>query len=214
MEKEEIPLKKRLFALLVAIMVMVSGLSVYAADTNSAGSIVSYKNIAIKVSNTTYNGKAQTAKVSVTATGVYANGKEAGKIKVASYSVSNNKHTAAGTYTLRVKGTGAVKFNKTVSWTISKASNPVKITTGGKYANTIIRKFSKNKARTFDLSGMVKNSKGSWTASCNSKYITNSGSNVWKIKKGTPKGTYYITITVKGDKNHKATTKRIRIVVK
>ena len=203
-------MKKRLFALAVAIMVMVASLSVSAA-TNSASGATTYTDIKVTVTNVTFNGSQQTAKVKVTAVAVGADGTYLGTVtlKTAQYTLSNAQKTNAGTYKVTVKGKNGVSFNKTVNWTINKKANPVYLTKS-QYSKT----YSKKYTRKVDLRGTVKNFKGSWTSSCASKYFTKTATGVWKIKAGTPKGTYTIKINVTGNKNHKAATKNIKVVVK
>ena len=129
---------------------------------------------------------------------------------------------SAGTYTIIVKGQGCYTGSVSTEYAISRADNPVTVTSTAKKVKLSA---VKKKAQTVaPLS--LKNAQGkkafkvtTWTTKKAKKYFTvNANSGKVTAKKGTPKGTYkfVVKVTAKGDSNYKAksVSKTVKILVK
>jgi hypothetical protein len=152
----------------------------------------------------TYNGKAQTVKVTnVTRDGV--------EITEDDYTVSGaTKATDAGknTVTVTLKGNYSGSAKKT--WTIAKAKQTIKVSPASK---TFKAKKVAKKAQSFTIK--VTGAKGTKTFKSSSKKVTVSKAGKVTVKKGTKKGTYKITVSAKATKNYNAAaSKTVKVVVK
>lgn len=118
------------------------------------------------------------------------------------YAVAGGKEYTSTTASFKTTGT-APSTKKTV-----KKAQPMKVTPTAKtYKASALKK----KAKSFTYK--ITKAQGRLTWSSNSRYVTLSGSKI-KIKKGTPKGTYKITIRAAGNSKYKAGSKVITIRVK
>jgi hypothetical protein len=151
-----------------------------------------------------YTGKAQKPTVTVKVDGV--------TVPSSHYTVSYSNNTKVGTAKVTIKATSKATYisgSVTKTFTITKAANPLTVSPTSKKL-TVAK--CKKKAQTFT----IKTSKAQGTVSyksSNTKYVTVSKGKV-TVKKGTPKGTYKITVTAKGSGNYKSGSKTVTITVK
>lgn len=157
-----------------------------------------------------YTGKDEVLKITV-------NGKEL--VEDTDFVIDGQQPTAAGSYTLKIKGIGLYQGDATIAYTITKASKPVyKLNkkTEKKLAKGFKAKKLKNKSKKIKLkvksdgkvvSYKVKGKKAK-------KWVKVSKKGVVTLMKGIKKGTYKIRVKIKGTDNFKKGTKTIKIVVK
>jgi hypothetical protein len=151
-----------------------------------------------------YTGKAQKPTVTVKVDGV--------TVPSSQYTVSYSNNTKVGTAKVTIKATSKATYisgSVTKTFTITKAANPLTVSPTSK-SFTIAN--CKKKAQTFT----IKVSKAQGTVSYksnNTKYVTVSKGKV-TVKKGTPKGTYKITVTAKGNGTYNSGSKTVTITVK
>jgi hypothetical protein len=151
-----------------------------------------------------YTGKAQKPTVTVKVNGV--------TVPSSQYTVSYSNNTKVGTAKVTIKATSKATYisgSVTKTFTITKATNPLTVSPTSKKL-TVAK--CKKKAQTFT----IKVSKAQGTVSyksSNTKYVTVSKGKV-TVKKGTPKGTYKVTVTAKGNGNYKSGSKTVTITVK
>ena len=207
---------KKVMALVLAAAMMVPTIAV---DTFATASETKTDVASVSVSATgpskTYNKKAQ----SVTA----ANFKLSKSVGTVSAISGTTKATKAGTYTvtLTVKGSGQYTGTKAIkaTWKIKKAATKITTSIASKTF-----KYSKTKKKLQYVNIKVKASSGvkvTYKTSSSKIFVKrscvhNSKSNVlcFHAKKGTKKGTYYVTLTAKSNANYLKATKKIKIVVK
>jgi hypothetical protein len=160
--------------------------------------------VTLAKTSVTYTGKAQKPTVTVKITGV--------TVPSSQYTVSYSNNTKAGTAKVTIKAaTNAtyVSGNVTKTFTITKAANTLTVSPTSK-SLTVAK--CKKQAQTFTIK--VKNAKGTVSyKSSKTKYVTVSKGKV-TVKKGTPKGTYKVTVTAKGNSNYKSGSKKVTITVK
>jgi hypothetical protein len=160
--------------------------------------------VTLSKTSVAYTGKAQKPAVTVKVNGV--------TVPSSQYTVSYSNNTKVGTAKVTIKATSKATYvssSVTKSFTITKAANPLTVSPGSK-SLTVAK--CKKKAQTFT----IKVSKAQGTVSYKSsktKYVTVSKGKV-TVKKGTPKGTYKITVTAKGNGNYKSGSKNVTITVK
>lgn len=193
---------KRIVAVLLAVMLMAPA-AVNAASPSVKKTSISNKKATATV---TYNAKKQTPKT------VVIGGKKltVGKDCV----VSNKKYTKSGKYVLTVKGIGKYSGKTDLVFYIKKAKQNIRTSVEQKsYKASALKKKGKSfnlktkataKTITYKVSG-AKNA---------AKYVKVSKAGKVTIKKGIKKGIYKITIKAKATKNHVATTKTIRVIIK
>ncbi|MGN8888328.1 leucine-rich repeat domain-containing protein [Blautia sp. HCP28S3_G10] len=135
------------------------------------------------------------------------------------YTSSNSKVkvSSAGKVTVPKKFAGKVKItiktgkvSKTVTLTVKKAANPMKIV---KKNQKVKASAVKKKAKTFRIKVTKAQGKVSYKSS-NSKYVKVSGKGKVTVKKGCPKGTYKITVTAKGKGIYNKKSKTLTVRVK
>jgi uncharacterized Zn ribbon protein len=160
----------------------------------------------VTVGSATYTGKAQTAKITVKTA--------AGNTLTANtdYTVTNASKTAAGTYTVTISGKGNYSGSQKVNFTIKKAAQSV--TASAKKNSFGVAALKKAAATTTITVSGVKGDAAVQYTSSNSKYVTVTKAGKVTLKKGTPKGTYKVTVSIGATTNYKATTKTISITVK
>ena len=157
-----------------------------------------------------YTGKDEVLKITV-------NGKEL--VEGTDFVIDGQQPTAAGSYTLKIKGIGLYQGDAIIAYTITKAGKPVyKLNkkTEKKLAKGFKAKKLKNKSKKIKLkvksdgkvvSYKVKGKKAK-------KWVKVSKKGVVTLMKGIKKGTYKIRVKIKGTDNFKKGTKTIKIVVK
>nr|WP_296158513.1 leucine-rich repeat domain-containing protein [uncultured Blautia sp.] len=135
------------------------------------------------------------------------------------YTSSNSKVkvSSAGKVTVPKKFAGKVKItiktgkvSKTVTLTVKKAANPMKVVTKNQKVKAAA---VKKKAKTFTIKVTKAQGKVSYKSS-NSKYVKVSGKGKVTVKKGCPKGTYKITATAKGKEIYNKKSKTLTVRVK
>ena len=201
--------KKLMTAFLVTAL-MVPSMAVSAATPSVQKTDIDGKNTTISVvaSNAvTYSGTAQ--KVGVT---LIVDGKT---LKEGTdYIIEIPKVTDAGTYNLKAKITGIGHYSGTFETTVTVVVNKkAQKLTKTKAKKT---KASKLKVKAVKIKLKVKaTGKGKIKYKRVSKNLKVNKKGKVTIKKGTKKGTYYVKVRAKGNKNYKATKwKRIKIKVK
>ncbi len=117
-----------------------------------------------------------------------------------------NKHI--GTATVHVTFSGLYSGKLTKTFQIVKGSQKISVNAS---TVTVPKKEVKKKSVKFRLGAKAKTK---LTYKANSKRIFVSKKGIVKVKKGTKKGTYTITITAKGTKNWKKAIKKIKIKIK
>lgn len=100
------------------------------------------------------------------------------------------------------------KATKTITVTVNKYNQNITVSPG---TRTYKVSDLKNKSRSFSIS--VSDNKGNVTYTCNSKYIKITDNKV-KVLKGTPKGTYKVTVKSAATKKYYSATKTVTINVK
>jgi hypothetical protein len=159
--------------------------------------------IALSKLSVVYTGKAQKPSVTI----------KIGKVTVPEsqyiVSYSNNTNVGIAKVTIKAaKGATYVSGSVTILFIITKAANPLTVSPSEK---TLKASDCKKKAQTLTID--VKNAQGTVSYRSSSRYVTVSKGKV-TVKKGTPKGTYRITVTAMGNKNYKAGSKTATITVK
>jgi hypothetical protein len=173
-------------------------------NTNPTKTALSKATVTLSKTSVAYTGKVQKPAVTVKVNGVTVPSSE--------YTVSYSNNTKVGTAKVTIKATSKATYvsgSVTKSFTITKAANPLTVSPGSK-SLTVAK--CKKKAQTFT----IKVSKAQGTVSYKSsktKYVTVSKDKV-TVKKGTPKGTYKVTVTAKGNKNYNSGSKNVTITVK
>ena len=161
-----------------------------AAEKVNSGEKIDIAKAKVTVASLKWTGKKQTAKVTVTLGGkTLRNGRD--------YVVKNNAKTNAGSYTLKVYGTGNYTGVQAKTFKIAKADQKITVTSTKSVSAAAVA----NRSKTFQVkvSGVKDKAKVSYKS--NSKKITISNSGKITVKKGTKKGTK-ATITVTVDKTN------------
>ena len=125
--------------------------------------------------------------------------------------VTIKKGTPGGTYKITVTAAKSTNYNAASKDVIIKI-NPVSQTIKTKVSSKTY-KYAAVKAgkQTFSIGATAKTSLS--YKSSNTKYVTVSKKGTVTVKKGTPKGTYKVTVTAAKSANYKAATKVIKIKV-
>lgn len=140
-----------------------------------------------------YTGKAQTVHPTVS-----IGGKKL--VEGSDYTISGNKATKVGTYTITITGKGAYSGKKTATFKIVKGTQ--KLSASNATANLSVKKLAAKKrtvnaVKVCKLSGAKTAVSYSCKANKRAKNFTVSKKGVVTVKKGTPKGTYKLSITAK-----------------
>lgn len=190
-------LKKMLLPLMLVVALLLGTI-----PASAVGSPVPMKDCTVSVTKSVvYNAKAQTPAVTV-------KDKDGKKVNAQYYSVKYTNNVKVGTATVTVKGKAPYVGTVEKTFKIEKQT-PVFTTKG-----TV--KYSKTKKGTVTVGDMVKGDYGLGgcsKASGSSKLSITKGGNV-KVKKGTKKGKYRITVKFKGNANVKSGSAVITITVK
>lgn len=165
------------------------------------------KTISLNKSSFTYKGTVQKPTVTVKDT--------AGKVISKSYYTVTYKTSgskAAGTYTLTVRFKGNYSESKTLKYTINKAANPLKI----KKASASYRQTALTAAKSFSIGATKAQGKVTYTlnAAARGAKIKVTSSGKVTIPKKCKKGTFKISVKAAGNKNYKAGSKVVTIVVR
>ena len=155
----------------------------------------------------TYNGKAQTPKITVTSP-------DGAKLKSGvDYKIATEESLDAGTYKITINYIGKYCGAKTVKYKILKADNTAKIS----YASKTVKYSKLKKAKQTIKPITVKSAKGAVVykkLSGSSAFKLNSSGSI-TVKKGTKKGNYTlkVKVTVKGNANYKSTYKTLKFKI-
>lgn len=154
----------------------------------------------------TYNGKAKTPGVTVTAADkTLTEGKD--------YTVSYKNNTKAGraAVTVRAKASSDYTGTKTINFTIRKAGQTLKLNVSKKRFRAADLKKKKSaftiRPSQNKTSVAYKVKKGS------SKYISVNKKGVVTMKKGAKKGTYKVSVAAKASANYKSKKKTVTVIV-
>ena len=181
-------------ALIMLSVMMICSMSVFAADSPVKQTL----SASLKKAEFTYNGKKQAPKASQVV--VKVNGK---KLSAKNYKVTVKKGKDAGKYTVTVKIVKGKhkgqKLNASQKVKVSKSTINVK-------ASKVAKKAVSQKIKVTKKAGKV-------TYTTNNANITVKKGKV-VVAKGTKKGTYKVTVHVKGAKNYKNAKKVITVKVK
>ena len=164
--------------------------------------IPAIKTVMLSQKSCIYNGKVQKPAVIVTdSTG--------NKLTGESYSVKYAAGcTDTGTYAVKVTFRGNYKGSKSLSYRIDWAEQNITVKTTSKtYAYTAI----KTKAQTFSIGASAKTALS--YKSSNTKYVTVDKNGKVTVKKGTPGGTYTVTVTAAQNKNYNKASKTFVIKI-
>lgn len=151
-----------------------------------------------------YNGKAQKPAVTVKIGTV--------TVPASQYTVTYSANTKVGTAKVTINAVSKAAYvsgSVTKIFKITKAANPMTVSLASKSFTVAA---CKKKAQKLT----IKVSKAQGTVSyksSNTKYVTVKTGKV-TIKKGTPKGTYKIIVTAKGNANYNSSVKYVTIIVK
>jgi hypothetical protein len=160
--------------------------------------------VTLSKTSVAYTGKAQKPTVTVKVDGV--------TVPSSQYTVSYSNNTKVGTAKVTIKATSKATYisgSVTKTFTITKATNPLTVSPTSK-SFTVAN--CKKKAQTFTIKASKAQGTVSYKSS-NTKYVTVSKGKV-TVKKGTPKGTYKITVTAKGNGTYNSGSKTVTITVK
>ena len=121
--------------------------------------------------------------------------------------VVKGKFIGKATITITVDETDIYKkATKTITVTVKKASQPIKVSPAKKsYKASALKK----KAKKFNIK--VKKAKGKVTYTSNSKSVTVNGKGKVTVAKGIKKGTYKVTVTAAETSTHAKTTQTVVI---
>ena len=195
--------KKIAVTVMAAVMMLLISTTVFAADSPVKTSF----NVSLKKTAVTYNGKEQAPKVVVTNAAGNA-------VKSKYYTVKVNKATCknAGTYKVTVIGKGKFAgYKETLTYKINAKTQKVAL----KSTDSYTVKASAVKKSNKTLKNAIKVTKKTGTVSYktnNTKIKVNKNGKI-VVAKGTKKGTYQVTVTVKA-KNYKTVNKYITVTVK
>ena len=121
--------------------------------------------------------------------------------------VVKGKFIGKATITITVDETDIYKkATKTITVTVKKASQPIKVSPAKKsYKASALKK----KAKKFNIK--VKKAKGKVTYTSNSKSVTVNGKGKVTVAKGIKKGTYKVTVTAAETSTHAKATQTVVI---
>lgn len=159
-----------------------------------------YKSIKLSATKIAYTGSAIKPAVSVVTT----NG---GTVGAGNYTVSYSSNKNVGTAKVHVTFFNQYSGSLSATFKIVKGKQSISVPAT---SYTLKKSDLKKAAITINLGASAKSS---LSYSKSSSHLSVSGGKV-KVKKGTPKGTYTVTIKAKGTKNVKAASKKITIKVK
>lgn len=205
---------KKLIAVLMVIALMIPCTAMAATESPSKTKIEA-SDVTLSETSYTYDGTAKKPTVTVK---VGDKTLEENTDYVVTYSEDSSIN--AGEYTVKVEGKGVYEGSIDTSYTIEKATqSKVKVNKKKSTVKTVKAKTLKKKSKkyTLKLSGVKENAKV--TVKSKSKKLTVSynkktGKITVKVKKGTNKGKYKFTVTLKSTDNYKKITKTFYIKVK
>ena len=164
--------------------------------------IPAIKTVMLSQKSCIYNGKVQKPAVIVTDS-------MGNKLTGESYSVKYAAGcTDTGTYAVKVTFRGNYKGSKSLSYRIDWAEQNITVKTSSKtYTYTTV----KAKAQTFSIGASAKTALS--YKSSNTKYVTVDKNGKVTMKKGTPGGTYTVTVTAAQNKNYNKASKTVVIKI-
>lgn len=189
-------------ALIMLSVMMICSMSVFAADSPTKQTLT----VSLKKAEFTYNGKKQAPKASQVV--VKVNGK---KLAAKDYKLIIKKNKNAGTYkvTVKVLKKGTFKGKtETATYKIKKATQKVKVS-----KSTISVKASKVAKKSYSQKIKVTKKAGKVTYTTSDSAVSVKKGKI-VVAKGAKKGTYKVTVKVKGAKNYKDAKKVITVKVK
>lgn len=205
-------LTKLLTVVIAAMVLTLSATTVFAAPSPSKVKIAS-----ATATKATYNGKSQSAKLTVTAT---VNGKKVTLKNGVDYKIVSApaKCVNAGKYTITIQGIGKYTGTQKVTYVINKKKCAAVVSIANK-DKTIKKSNLNKKSKTVKISiknkakgSKVKYGLGS-TARNLRKYVTIGKNGKVTIKKGAPKARYRVTVKIT-NKNYTTKKKVVVMVVK
>ena len=164
--------------------------------------IPAIKTVMLSQKSCIYNGKVQKPAVIVTdSTG--------NKLIGEFYSIKYDSGCKdVGEYTVKVTFKGNYKGSKSLSYRIHPISQNITVKTSSKtYTYTTV----KTKAQTFSIGASAKTALS--YKSSNTKYVTVDKNGKVTVKKGTPGGTYTVTVTAAQNKNYNKASKTVVIKI-
>lgn len=205
-------LKKVFLPLLLVAVLCLSSVQVFAADSSPAGK--AFGDASLNKTLVTYDGNVRKPKVTL-----YS---EDGTllVKNVDYKVTYKDNQNVGTGKVVIKGIGAYAgCTKTLTFTIQKATPKVAIK---KQSTLTIKQADAKKANKkvgtiqyyvySNFTSIVHNVTSTITTA-NTKQIKIKDGAIYVLK-GAAKGTYKVTVKIKGTGNVKAVTRTIKVVVK
>lgn len=191
--------------------VVITGMGNYTGSTSKEFSIaakpLSSSTVTLSKTSYVYSGSARKPSTTV------KSGSKTLKLGT-DYTVSYKNNTNAGTATVTITGKGNYKSTAKVTFTITKAANPLKVTTTAKTAKLATVKTKAVSVSTPSISG----AKGAITyaKASGSGYLSiNKTTGKVSVKKGTKAGTYTIKVmvTAAGNSNYKAGSKTVTVKI-
>ena len=153
-----------------------------------------------------YNGKNRKPTPKVTFNGVKL-------VKDTDYTVKYSNNKKVGTATILIKGIGNYVGEKTITFEIVKAQNPITMK-----KSKLTLKVKKDLTKNKKIKIAVNKAQGTVSYKIDKKAksakITVSAKGVVTVPKNCKKGTYKITVTAKGNKNYASGKAVFTIVVK
>ena len=161
------------------------------------------KTVSLSCTSYTYNGQARKPAVKVV--------DAAGKVIPANqYTVEYEDNKNAGTATVNICFDGESSHYETElekEFKINPASQPISVKVGSKkYKKSTLAK----KSQKFSIGVKAKNK---LTYKAGSKRLSVSSKGTVTVKKGTPKGTYKVTVNATKSRNYKAASKTVTVKV-
>lgn len=190
---------KRIMVVLLAVMMLLP-MTAQAAGSPAKNSL---KRSTATAKSVTYNGKKQSAKLTV---------------KMGSKTLTEGKHFVvvgsreyknAGTYTLKIKGIGKYTGTQTITYTIKKKAQTVSVSGVRSYKATTLKKSKKSFRLTVTRKA---NAKVTYTTSDPKIKVSKSGKVT--LAKGLKKGKYTIYVKTAATKNYKSATKKVTVRVR
>ena len=166
----------------------------------------------LKSASVTYNGKAQKPKLTVSYDGHALR-------EGVDYRVEYRNNVNAGTATAVAKGMGCYVGSVSKTFKIVKAANPLAVKAAKKALKAATLK---KKALKFAPAIIKKKGAGTVTyvkgkvSKRSAKFVVNKKTGKITVKRGTPKGTYYVKVkvTAKGNSNYKSATKTATVKIR
>lgn len=168
---------------------------------SSSGSTISGSGVTLSRTSYTYDGQAKKPAVTVRCGGKKLRSKT-------DYTVSYSSCTNAGTARVTVCGKGKYRGKVTKTYRINKAGQNLRVK-----KDTYILSCSALKKSAVKLSAKALNARGSLSWKSGSKYVSVTNGRI-TVRKGTPRGTWKVSVKASGTGNYKPAAAAIRIIVR